>query len=153
MIHCCILNPPKGSPMSRIHQRLRWLCSFLASSSALQLCGVTACPGTQMISWYDHIDYYGSRSASRLAIFLLIENCQGNYKALLKMRESAEGGEEDDFVCVGRSKSKKPCHRLVWPSGISAHEAEAPGRMYCCRPKSVNRVVMANEVSKKYLSR
>ena len=40
------------------------------------------------------------------------------------------------------------CHRLVWPTGAGAQEAEPPGRMCCGRPKSVNRVVMANEVRK-----
>ena len=30
-----------------------------------------------------------------------------------RMRKSAEVGEKDDFVSVGRTKSIKPCHRLV----------------------------------------
>ena len=31
----------------------------------------------------------------------------------LARRRSAEVGEEDDLISVGRTKSRKPCHRLV----------------------------------------
>ena len=30
-----------------------------------------------------------------------------------RMRKSAEVGEKEDLVSVGRTKSRKPCHRLV----------------------------------------
>ena len=59
-------------------------------------------------------------------------------------RGSAKVGEEYDLISVGRIKSRKPCHRLVRPTGVGAQETEVPGRMCCYRPKSVNRVVMAN---------
>ena len=55
-------------------------------------------------------------------------------------RVFAEVGEQNDF---GSTKSRKPCHRMVWPSGLGAQEPEAPGRMFCVRPKSVIRVDMA----------
>ena len=57
------------------------------------------------------------------------------------MRGSADVGEEDDLVSVGKTKSMKPCHRLA---GVGEQEAKSPGRMCCGKPKSVNRVVMAN---------
>ena len=44
--------------------------------------------------------------------------------------------------CYYGLKSKKPCHRLVRPTGVGAQEAESPERMCCGRPKSVNQVVM-----------
>ena len=59
------------------------------------------------------------------------------------MRESTEVGEGDDLVSVRRTKSRKPCHRLVRPTGVGAQEAEAPGRICCGISKSINRVVMA----------
>ena len=40
------------------------------------------------------------------------------------MRRFAEVGEEGDLVCVGTTKSIKPCHRLVWSTGIGTQEAE-----------------------------
>ena len=43
------------------------------------------------------------------------------------MRTSLEVGEEDYLVAVGRTKSWKPYHRLVQPTGIGAQEEEAPG--------------------------
>ena len=42
------------------------------------------------------------------------------------MRGSAEIGEGDDLVSVGRTKARKLCHRLVSPTGVDAEEAEAP---------------------------
>ena len=36
------------------------------------------------------------------------------------MRGPAEADEEDDLVSVGRTKSRKACHRLVCPTGVSA---------------------------------
>ena len=53
------------------------------------------------------------------------------------MRGSVEVGEEDDLASVGKIKSRKP-------TGVGAQRVEAPGRMCCGRPKSINRVVMAN---------
>ena len=44
------------------------------------------------------------------------------------MRGSAEVGEEND---------------IVLPILVGAQEAEAPGKMCCDIPKSINRVVMA----------
>ena len=38
------------------------------------------------------------------------------------MWESAEAGEENDLVSVGRIKLRKPCHRLVRPIGAVAQE-------------------------------
>ena len=62
----------------------------------------------------------------------------------LARRGSAEVGEEGDFVSVGKTKSRKACYRLVQSTGVDAQETEAPGRVCCGRPKTVNRVVMAN---------
>ena len=56
------------------------------------------------------------------------------------MREYVEVVEKD----VGRTKSRKPYHRLVWPHGIGAQEADAPGSMCCGRPKPVKQIVMTN---------
>ena len=88
-----------------------------------------------------------------LCNLLISSNCAGSamsfvWKRMLRrdgylMRGSTEVGEEDDLVSVGRTKSRKPCHRLVCPTGVGAQEAEAPGRKFYGRPKSVNRVVMA----------
>ena len=54
---------------------------------------------------------------------------------------------EVDLVCVERTQSRKPYHRLALPIGVDEQEADAPGRMYCGRPKSVNRVIN-DELSK-----
>ena len=54
------------------------------------------------------------------------------------MRGSAEVGEEVDHVSVGRIEE------ALSSTGVGAQEAEALGRMCCGRPKSVNRVVMAD---------
>ena len=62
-------------------------------------------------------------------------------RVLYLMPRSAEVSEEDDLICVGRTKSRKLSHRLVWPTGVGAQEAEAPGRMCCSRLKSVTRIV------------
>ena len=45
---------------------------------------------------------------------------------------------------VGRTKSRKPCYRLVSPTVVDTQYAETRGRMCCGRPKSVNWVVMDN---------
>ena len=42
---------------------------------------------------------------------------------------SVKVGEQDVLVYVERTKSRKPCHRLVGPTGVGAQEAKAPGRM------------------------
>ena len=56
----------------------------------------------------------------------------------------AEVGEEDDLVSIGRTKSSKPCHRLVSPTGVGLRETKPSGKICCGRPKSVNRVVIVN---------
>ena len=65
------------------------------------------------------------------------------------MQKTVEVGEKVDLVWAGRTQWRKTCHRLMRPTGVE--ETEAPGRMCCCRPKSINRVVMANYVSKSIL--
>ena len=40
------------------------------------------------------------------------------------------GRSGETGIYVGRTKSRKPCHRLVWPTRVGAREAEPPGRMY-----------------------
>ena len=62
---------------------------------------------------------------------------------------SVEVGKEDNFVCVGRAESRKPCSRLVLSTGVGMQEPEAPGRMCYDTPIFVNRVVigqLSNEV-------
>ena len=60
------------------------------------------------------------------------------------MRRSAKAVEEDDLATVGTTKLRKLCHRMVWPTGVGAQEAEVPERNFCDRPKFINRVVVAN---------
>ena len=36
------------------------------------------------------------------------------------MRGSVEVGGKDDVAYVGRNKTRKPCHRLVSPTGVGA---------------------------------
>ena len=33
--------------------------------------------------------------------------------------------EDDVLICVGKTKLRKPCHLLVWPTGVGAEEAAA----------------------------
>ena len=40
------------------------------------------------------------------------------------LREPVEVGEEDGLVSVGRNKSRKHCHRLLWPTGVGAQKAD-----------------------------
>ena len=55
------------------------------------------------------------------------------------------GNRQRVRICIcWKTKPRKPCHWLVQPTGVGAQKAEMPGRMCCGRPKSVNRIVMAN---------
>ena len=41
------------------------------------------------------------------------------------IRETAEVGEENELVIVGRTKLRKPCNRMVISTGVGVQEAEA----------------------------
>ena len=79
-----------------------------------------------------------SSTTLTLCSVLILSGCAGSamsfvWKRMLRgdgylMWGSAEVGKEDDLVAVGRTKSKKPYHRLVRPTGVGAQEAEVPGR-------------------------
>ena len=63
------------------------------------------------------------RKTQTLCSVLIFSGCAGStlsleWKRILRrdgylMRGSAEIGEEDDVVSVGKTKSRTPCHRLV----------------------------------------
>ena len=52
---------------------------------------------------------------------------------------SVEFTVEDDLVWAVRTKSRKPCHWLVWPTGAGIQKAKAPARMCYGKPKTVTR--------------
>ena len=68
---------------------------------------------------------------------------------VVRMEEDAPARRVFDAGICGSRRRGRPCIR--WKdqieealSGVGAQRAEAPGRKCCGRPKSVNRVVMAN---------
>ena len=79
-------------------------------------------PPKMMSVWRSNV-CMGSSTTLTLCSVLIFSNCAGSaislvWRKMLRrdgylMRGSAEVGEEDDLVSVGRTKPSKYCHRLV----------------------------------------
>ena len=61
----------------------------------------------QRLRWLDHV-------------FLVEDDAP-----VRRVFDTGISGEEDDLVFVGRTKSRKPCHRFLWPTGVDPQDAEA----------------------------